>query len=33
VRIADQLLVSSTIRDITARRQAEQALRESDERF
>jgi PAS domain S-box-containing protein len=33
VRIADQLLVSSTIRDITARRQAEQALHESDERF
>ena len=32
-RIGDQLLVSSTIRDITARRQAEQALRESDERF
>jgi PAS domain S-box-containing protein len=32
-RIGDQLLVSSTIRDITARRQAEQALRESNERF
>ena len=33
MRIGEQLLVSSTIRDITARRQAEQELRESDERF
>lgn len=32
-RAGEQLLVSSTIRDITARKQAERALRDSDERF